>query len=117
MFNLEKLDKTIERIEDEIGEQGCTAGMVSAFASLIQARALVGDTFEKKFEKGLTMEIPEGTEFEEIAVKNPQKYLWSISEKEGCITITPMNGDEITIHGQEELKLLIASLMDCYHKN
>lgn len=116
MFNLEKLDKTIEHIEDEIGEQGCTAGMVSAFASLIQARVLVEGSFEKKFEKGLTMEIPEGTEFEEIAVKDPQKYLWSISEKEGCITITPMNGDEITIHGREELKLLIASLMDCYQR-
>lgn len=112
MFNVEKLDKTIEHIEDEIGEQGCTAGMVSAFASLIQARVLV----EGSFEKGLTMEIPEGTEFEEIAVKDSQKYLWSISEKEGCITITPMNGDVITIHGQEELKLLIASLMDCYQR-
>lgn len=116
MFNVEKLDETIEHIEDEIGAQGCTAGMVSALASLIQARALVGDPFKKKFEKGLTMEIPEGTEFEEIAVKDSQKYLWSISEKEGCITITPMNGDEITIHGREELKLLIASLMDCYQR-
>lgn len=41
MFNVEKLDKTIEHIEDEIVEHGCTAEMVSALASLIQARTLV----------------------------------------------------------------------------
>ena len=41
MFNVEKLDRTIEHIEDEIVEHGCTAEMVSALASLIQARALV----------------------------------------------------------------------------
>lgn len=41
MLNLEKLDRTIEHIEDEIIEHGCTAEMVSALASLIQARALV----------------------------------------------------------------------------
>lgn len=38
MFNVEKLDETIEHIEDEIVEEGCTAEMVIALASLIQAR-------------------------------------------------------------------------------
>ena len=41
MFDVEKLDKTIEHIEDEIVEHGCTAEMVSALASLIQARTLM----------------------------------------------------------------------------
>lgn len=66
--------------------------------------------------KGLIIEIPEGTEFEEIEVENPQEYLWSISENEDYITIMSMNGDSLTIHGQNELKMLIASLMDCYQK-
>lgn len=41
MFNVEKLDKTIGHIEDEISATGCTAEMVIALASLIQARALI----------------------------------------------------------------------------
>lgn len=43
MFNIGKLDETIEKIEDDIIEKGSTAEMVSALASLIQARALVQD--------------------------------------------------------------------------
>lgn len=41
MFDIEKLDKTIEKIEDQIIEAGSTAEIISALASLIQARALI----------------------------------------------------------------------------
>ncbi len=42
MFNLEKLDETIEHIEDEIIKNGCEAETISALADLITARALAG---------------------------------------------------------------------------
>lgn len=42
MFSLEKLDKTIEIIEDRIIAKGCAPETISALANLIQARALIG---------------------------------------------------------------------------
>lgn len=35
---MDKLDETIEKIEDDIIKEGCTAEMVSALAELINAR-------------------------------------------------------------------------------
>lgn len=42
MFNLEKLDKTIEHIEDEMMREDCEAEKISALADLITARTLAG---------------------------------------------------------------------------
>ena len=40
MFNMEKLDETIEYIEDSIMDSGASAETIAALASLVQARTV-----------------------------------------------------------------------------
>lgn len=40
MFNMNKLDETIEYIEDSIMDNGASAETIAALASLVQARAV-----------------------------------------------------------------------------
>lgn len=40
MFNMEKLDETIEYIEDSIMDSGALAETIAALASLVQARTV-----------------------------------------------------------------------------
>lgn len=44
------------------------------------------------------------------------RVLWSMEGADGVVTVAPMDGTEITIHGEDEAELFIKCLRDYFQK-
>lgn len=44
------------------------------------------------------------------------RVLWSMEGADGVVTVVPMDGTEITIHGEDEAELFIKCLRDYFPK-
>lgn len=70
--------------------------------------------FEIQEQEGTTVVLTEEKGLGDSESKESNEYAWSVEGKEDCITITPMNGASIAIHGKEEMWFFICCLLDCF---
>lgn len=85
--------------------------------TLREALAVLQATFLKPLEEGTTIELKEEDLLkvsESIKEDFQRMFSWGISEEEGKIKIFPVNGDCITIHGEEEALFFICRLLDYF---